>query len=142
MQEAELPLKTAPNSCRNSMTSVMLTSNNTPVYVIPTIIPHVPAAATGGLRMLTDSSGSSGGTWAFKVQRSTRQQLLNERRLSLGVSAAGKVMWVSAGTPEVLFGLQPRAIIGQDVDRLVDVFADYRSGGHAARASCCDSGPV
>lgn len=92
--------------------------------------------------MLTDSSGSSGGTWAFKVQRSTRQQLLNERRLSLGVSAAGKVMWVSAGTPEVLFGLQPRAIIGQDVDRLVDVFADYRSGGHAARASCCDSGPV
>lgn len=129
MQGAEhMPSKPCPNSCRNGMTSVMLTSNNTPVYVIPKIIPHTPAAAVGGLAMLTDHAGSSDSTWAFTVQRSSKAQLLNERRLLLGVSASGKILWVNPGTTEALVGLSPDTMVGQELASVVDVFADYLSG--------------
>lgn len=106
----------------------MLTSNNTPVYVKPTILPHTAAATVGGLGLLHDTAGSSGSTWAFTVERSSHTQLLDERRLSLGVSATGSILWSSAGTPEALFGLSARAILGQNLTNIIDVFADYLKG--------------
>ena len=123
-----MPAKPTPNSCRNSMTSIMLTSNNTPVYVIPTIIPHTTTPAIGGLGMLTDGTASSADTWAFKVQRSSHAQLLNERRLLLGVSASGTILWASSGTPASLFGISPDTLIGQGLEGVVDVFAQYLAG--------------
>lgn len=114
------------SSCRSGMTSIMLTSNSTPVYVIPTI-PHTPTPAVGGLAMLTDRTASSGTTFAFKVQRSSRTQYLNERRLMLGVTATGTILW-SSGTPEALFGVSPQGILGQGIASMVDVFEEYTSG--------------
>jgi hypothetical protein len=110
------------------MTNIMLTSNNTPVYVIPTVIPHMPTPTVGGLAMLTDRTASSGVTFAFKVQRSSKTQYLNERRLILGVTATGTILWTSAGTPEALFGVSPQGIVGQGIASMVDVFEEYTSG--------------
>lgn len=127
MQDADrLCGKGSAGSCRSNMTSIMLSSNNTPVYVIPTILPHTQAATVGGLALLSDG-GSSGNTYAFKVQRSSKMQYMNERRLMLGVTADGRVVWTS-GTPDSLFGLQTQGLIGQDIDSMVDVFADYSHG--------------
>lgn len=120
--------KPPSSSCRSNMTSILLTSNSTPVYVIPTIIPHTPTPAVGGLAMLTDRAAASGVTFAFKVQRSSRMQYLNERRLMLGVSASGTILWTSAGTPEALFGVSPQDIVGQGIASIVDVFEEYTSG--------------
>jgi hypothetical protein len=117
------------------MTNIMLTSNNTPVYVIPTIIPHTPTPSVGGLAMLTDRAASSGVTFAFKVQRSSKTQYLNERRLMLGVTATGTIMWTSAGTPEALFGVSPQGIVGQGIASMVDVFEEYTSGNSGALAA-------
>lgn len=123
-----MPTKPSPNSCLSSMTSVMLTSNNTPVYVIPTIIPPTPAGV-GGLAMLgADGSGSTSSTVAFKVQRSSAARMVDERRLLVGVSAAGTILWASTGTPAELFGLSPDAVIGQGLATVVDIFAEYLSG--------------
>lgn len=122
--------KAAPGSCRSNMTTIMLSSNNTPVYVIPTTLPQAQAATVGGLALLSDSAGS-GHTCAFKVQRSSQEQYLNERRLMLGVTAAGRIIWTTS-TPDALFGVQTQGLIGQDIGSLVDVFAEYCQGetGH------------
>jgi hypothetical protein len=107
------------------MTTIMLSSNSTPVYVIPTIIPHSQAATVGGLGLLSDSSGGS--TYAFKVQRSSKVQFLNERRLMLGVTADGRIIWTTS-TPDSLFALPTQSLVGQQISSLVDVFAEYRQG--------------
>jgi hypothetical protein len=107
------------------MTTIMLSSNSTPVYVVPTIIPHPQAATVGGLGLLSDSTGAS--THAFKVQRSTKVQFLNERRLMLGVTADGKILWTTS-TPDSLFALPTQGLVGQDISSLIDVFAHYHQG--------------
>jgi hypothetical protein len=132
VQDAEsMGGKPAPNGCRSGLTSLMLTSNSTPVYVTPTIIPHVPSEPGGAasLAALNDHHASSNAAaWAFKLERSSRAQMLAERRLCLDISATGTIVWACSGTPGSLFGASPAALCGQSISSFVDVFADFTSG--------------
>jgi hypothetical protein len=122
--------KSTPSSCRNGMTSAMLTSNGTPVYVTPTIIAHTPSeGAAASLAALASSTASNAIIWAFKLQRSSHAQMIAERRLCLGISEAGTIVWAADGTPDSLFGVAPGALIGQSLAAWIDIFADYTASG-------------
>lgn len=131
-QDAEATQRKVPtNSCRSSLTSVMLTSNQTPVYVAPTLIPHDPTGLSG----LDSHGASSGSTWAVKMERSSQARMMAERRLCLGLSATGDIAWVSNGTPDSLFGLITGELLGQPITGWVDIFADFASGGCGDKSS-------
>lgn len=121
--------KQTPGSCRNGLTSVLLSSNGTPVFVKSTIMPHNAVAAAQGLSLGALGGGSSSDTtWSLNVERSSQAQLLNERRLQLLVSAEGLITWATPGCPGWLFGYEPAALIGMKLSSLIDVFRDYESG--------------
>lgn len=142
LQDAEhMDPKKTPSSCRNSITSVMLSSNGTPVHVKATITstnssPGQPSSFSGG------TNGDT--TWAVKVKRSSLAQLLSERRLQLLVGPDGKIVWVASGTPSWLFGWDPSELAGVALSRVVDVFTEFESGmagwltlpAHASTAAC------
>lgn len=119
--------KQTPSSCRNGTASIMLSSNGTPIYVNTMVIPHNPRATAFG----TGSYGGGAGdtTWAVKVTRSSPAELVTQRCLQLLVSSDGTIKWARPGTPTSLFGLDPTALLGTSLSAIVDVFAEYSSGG-------------
>eukprot|EP00882_Tetradesmus_deserticola_P006573 GHRQ01006917.1.p1 GENE.GHRQ01006917.1~~GHRQ01006917.1.p1 ORF type:complete len:1485 (+),score=562.58 GHRQ01006917.1:723-5177(+) len=122
-EAANMSARQTPNSCRNNNTSVMLSSNGTPVYVKTDIVAQNPSAAVHGL---ADSSSDT--VWAVKVTRSTKEALLGERRMQLLVSSDGRILWASPASPAALFGLEPAALVGQKLQGIIDLFAEYCSG--------------
>lgn len=129
--------KQTPGSCRNGLTSVMLSSNGTPVYVKTTVMPHNSVAAAQGLSLVSLGGGMSAETiWSLTVERSSHAQLLNERRLQLLVSADGRITWATPGCPFSLFGFEPAALIGMKLSSIIDVFRDYESGKGMGPGAC------
>jgi hypothetical protein len=124
LQEAgSMSARQTPNSCRNNNTSIMLSSNGTPVYVKTDIIAQNASAVARGL---VDSSSET--LWAVKVTRSTKAALLAERRMQLLVASDGRILWASPMSPAALFGLEPSALVGQKLQTFIDLFAEYCSG--------------
>ena len=117
--------KHTPSSCRNSLTSVMLSANGTPVHVKATIT-AVHAPPDQGFSF----SGGTGGdhTWAVKIERSSQAQLLSERRLQMLVGPDGKVVWAAPGTPNWLFGWDTADLVGVPLARIVDIFTEFENG--------------
>jgi hypothetical protein len=124
LQEAgSMSARQTPNSCRNNNTSIMLSSNGTPIYVKTDIIAQNAAAAGNGL-----IDGSENTMWAVKVTRSSKEALLGERRMQLLVSSDGRILWASPASPAALFGLEPAVLVGQKLQGIIDLFAEYCSG--------------
>jgi hypothetical protein len=126
-----------PNSCRNSNTSIMLSSNSTPIYVKTDIIAQNAATAGHGL-----VDGASDTMWAVKVTRSSKEALVGERRMRLLVSSDGRILWASPASPAALFGLEPSALVGQKLQGFIDLFAEYCSGEAVALVTCTAPGNV
>lgn len=131
LQEASaLKANSAPGSCRNGVTSIMLSSNGTPVYVRAAISTHMdPAAAAMSLQQ--GGSGGAGAIWAMRVERSSPAQLLHEQRLQLLLTADGVVTWASSGSPASVFGFDVASLVGGSMEGIVDVFYEYLGG------ACC-----
>jgi hypothetical protein len=139
LQEAgNMSARQTPNSCRNNNTSIMLSSNGTPVYVKTDIIAQNTSAAHG----LVD--GNTEAIWAVKVTRSTKEAMLGERRMQLLVSSDGRILWATPASPAALFGLDPAALVGQKLQSIIDLFAECCSGETAAACTAYGwvSGPM
>jgi hypothetical protein len=132
LQEAgSMSARQTPNSCRNSNTSIMLSSNSTPIYVKTDIIAQNAGTAGHGL-----IDGANDTIWAVKVTRSSKEALVGERRMRLLVSSDGRILWASPASPAALFGLEPAALVGQKLQGFIDVFAEYCSGEAAVPVGC------
>lgn len=133
LQEAgSMSARQTPNSCRNSNTSIMLSSNGTPVYVKTDIIAQNASAAAH-----SQVDGSSESVWAVKVTRSTKEAMLGERRMQLLVASDGRILWATPASPAALFGLEPAALVGQKLQGIIDLFAEYCLGEAAVACTAC-----
>ncbi|WIA28374.1 hypothetical protein OEZ86_010920 [Tetradesmus obliquus] len=122
-EAGSMSARQTPNSCRNSNTSIMLSSNGTPVYFKTDIIAQNASAAAH-----SQVDGSSESVWAVKVTRSTKEAMLGERRMQLLVASDGRILWATPASPAALFGLEPAALVGQKLQGIIDLFAEYCLG--------------
>lgn len=66
--------------------------------------------------------------YAVQVERSSMEQMLNEKRLVLHLTDGGKIKSVSDTGP-LLFGFEPTELVGKTLDSIIDVFADWKASG-------------
>lgn len=121
--------KQTPGSCRNGLTSIMLSANGAPTFVKTTIIPHNPAGSSQGFSFSANGGAAQSDTiWAIKVDKSSQAQLLNERRVQLLVSAEGRIIWTTPSSPTWLFGYEPSTLVGTKLSSVIDIFTEYEGG--------------
>lgn len=66
--------------------------------------------------------------YAIQVERSSHDAMQHERQLVLKLTNGGKVASVSPSSPQ-LFGFEPSLLVGQTLDGIIDVFAEWKASG-------------